>query len=147
MPSLTTNELGRPSPSLQRYYSSLLLSRPEAFLANSLEILQLTDVPPGETLSPIAARYVAVTLPKLYCWGTNSLAPATQDLLVGCGLSNSPFPGAGHWPMIDAPGTFYASLKDWLTSRPSGNGKGDHATAIYNRGSDWMSTAWGVNKR
>lgn len=118
VPSLTAGEPGRSSPSLLRYYSSILLSRPEAYLANSLEILQLSEVPPGETLSPIAARYVAVTLPKLYCWGTNSLDPATQHLLARCGLANRSFPGAGHWPMIDAPGAFYASLKDWLVSRP-----------------------------
>jgi pimeloyl-ACP methyl ester carboxylesterase len=143
VPSLTAGGSGRPSPSLLRYYSSLLLSRPEAFLANSLEILQLTDVPPGETLSPIAARYAALTLPKLYCWGTNSLDPETQHLLDRCDLSNRSFPGAGHWPMIDAPGAFYARLKDWLISRPLGNGKGDRATVIYNRGSARMSGGLG----
>jgi pimeloyl-ACP methyl ester carboxylesterase len=118
VPSLALSEPGRPSSSLQRYYSSILLCRPEAFLANSLEILQLTEVPPGETLSPMAARYIAVTLPKLYCWGTNGLAPATQHLLACCGLSNRSFLGVGHWPMIDAPEAFYADLKDWLVSRP-----------------------------
>lgn len=124
VPGLTVGKPDRPSASLLRYYSSIRLCRPEAFLANALEILQLTEVPPGETLSPIATRYLAVTLPKLYCWGTKSLDPATQHLLDRCGLSNRPFPGAGHWPMIDAPGAFYAGLKDWLISRPSGSGKG-----------------------
>jgi pimeloyl-ACP methyl ester carboxylesterase len=124
VPSLTTSELGEPSPSLFRYCSSISLSRPEAFLANSLETLQLTEVPPGETLSPIATRYVAVTLPKLYCWGTNSLASATQQLLARRALPNRSFPGAGHWPMIDAPEAFYASLEEWLISRPLGSSKG-----------------------
>jgi pimeloyl-ACP methyl ester carboxylesterase len=126
VPSLAPSELGTPSPSLLRYYSSILLCRPEAFLANSLETIQLTEVPPGETLSRIAARYVAVTLPKLYCWGTDSLDPATQHLLARCGLFNRSFPGAGHWPMIDAPEAFYAGLKDWLISRPRGSSKGGH---------------------
>lgn len=116
VPGLTASELGKPSSSLLRYCSSILLARPDAFLANSLEILQLTEVPSGETLSPIAARYVAVTLPKLYCWGTSSLDPSTQHLLAHCGLPNKSFPGTGHWPMIDAPETFYAGLKDWLVS-------------------------------
>jgi pimeloyl-ACP methyl ester carboxylesterase len=125
VPSLTASEHGRPSSSLLRYYSSILPCRPEAFLANSLEILQLTDVAPGETLSPIAARYLAVGLPKLYCWGTDSLDPATQDLLERCGLPNRSFPGAGHWPMIDAPEVFYAGLRDWLSSNRLGSSKGD----------------------
>jgi pimeloyl-ACP methyl ester carboxylesterase len=123
VPNLIAGEIGRPSPSMLRYYSSVLLARPEAFLANSLEILQRTKVPPGETLSPIAAMYLAVGLPKLYCWGANSLDPATQYLLAHCGLPNRFFPGAGHWPMIDAPEAFYAGLKDWLISRSPGSSK------------------------
>jgi pimeloyl-ACP methyl ester carboxylesterase len=126
VPSLTASEDGRPSSSLLRYYASILLCRPEAFLANSVETLQLTEVSPGETLSPIAARYIAVTLPKLYCWGTNSLDPATQQLLARHALPNRSFPGAGHWPMIDAPEVFYTGLRDWLISRPLSNSKGGH---------------------
>lgn len=99
--------------SIKRYYRSLLFSRPEPFLANSLEIMDRTRTD-QEGVSEIARVYNSLEIPKIYFWGAESLSDNTKAYLEREGLLNRGFPGAGHWPMIDVSDEFYQALADFL---------------------------------
>jgi pimeloyl-ACP methyl ester carboxylesterase len=105
--------------SINRFYGSLLFARPEAFLANSLEMMEQSRNPKenGETI--IGETYRSLVIPKIYLWGMESLSAQTRTFLAGERLLNRGFPGAGHWPMIDASDDFYSALADFLTCEAS----------------------------
>ena len=106
--------------SCRRYYASLHFARPEAFLANAKEIYEKTQALPGRRECLTGFTYAALKMPKIFCWGSESLARGTQDFLESASLHHRKFEPAFHWPMIDQAERFYAFLSEFI--KRSGEG-------------------------
>ena len=104
------------APAMRRYYASVCFSRPEAYLANSREILARTIVTNGEE-SEMTRAYAAAAIPTLYCWGEHSLSETTRHFLETRKLPHQSFPTSGHWPMVDEPEAFYHAVQRFLHER------------------------------
>lgn len=108
---------GRHGESCRRYYASLRFSRPEAFLANALELCRKSRALPGKYQSEIGAEYCGLSIPKVFCYGEESLGDSeTLVFLEEKGLDWKSFEGAGHWVMIDRKDEFYPFLHDFISS-------------------------------
>jgi pimeloyl-ACP methyl ester carboxylesterase len=97
----------------RRYYASLQFTQPDAFLANSQEILERTAVSETHPEPAMARLYRNIMLPKIYLWGSESISKQTQQYLAHHELAHHAFQGAGHWPMIDQPAECYRVIDEW----------------------------------
>jgi pimeloyl-ACP methyl ester carboxylesterase len=100
--------------SCRRYYASLQFARPEAFLANAKEIYQKNQALPGRRECLTGFTYADLKIPKIFCWGSESLAKGTLEFLESSSLHHRKFEPAFHWPMIDQAERFYAFLSDFV---------------------------------
>jgi pimeloyl-ACP methyl ester carboxylesterase len=101
-------------PSCRRYYASLQFARPEAFLANAKEMYEKNQALPGRRECLTGLNYEALKIPKVFCWGSGSLARGTLEFLESASLHHKKFEPAFHWPMIDQAEGFYAFLSDFV---------------------------------
>ncbi len=101
-------------PALVSYYKSLCLCHPGAFLANSHELVKRSGLPVTGELNEIAALYLSLTIPKLYCLGSKSHPPETLALLKASHELNKVYTNAGHSLMIDKAEDFYSDLSDFV---------------------------------
>jgi pimeloyl-ACP methyl ester carboxylesterase len=114
MENLVLRTWGRRWASCQRYYASLELCDLEAFRANATEAYNHgRSLAPGEP-SPAAEAFAGLSIPKVFCWGGESLADETRRFLQEASFPNRRFEDAFHWPMIDQPEEFYAFLRDFV---------------------------------
>ena len=100
--------------SCRRYYASLQFARPEAFLANAKEIYEKNQALPERQEGLTGFTYATLDIPKIFCWGSESLARGTLDFLEAASLKHRKFEPAFHWPMIDRAEQFYAFLCDFI---------------------------------
>jgi pimeloyl-ACP methyl ester carboxylesterase len=101
-------------PSCRRYYASLQFARPEAFLANAKEIYQKNQVLPGCRECLTGLTYAGLKIPRVFCWGSESLAKGTLEFLESASLQHRKFEPAFHWPMIDQAERYYSFLSDFI---------------------------------
>jgi pimeloyl-ACP methyl ester carboxylesterase len=94
-------------PTCIRYAASLEMCQPEAFLASAREIRRLNDGTLSGASGIIGDRYMRLNVPRAYCWGAESLTPASRAWLERSSLVNERFDGAYHWVMLDRPEAFY----------------------------------------
>jgi pimeloyl-ACP methyl ester carboxylesterase len=113
---LVLNKWGNMWSSCRRYYASLMFCRPEAFLANSTEIFQKNQPLPGRKECLTGITYAGLNIPKVYCWGSESLSKGTLDFLESACLQHKKFEPAFHWPMIDRADEFYPFVSNFLGS-------------------------------
>lgn len=102
--------------SLRRYRQSLAVSQPGAFLANSRELVNCSGDRPASELNEIAAAYLALTIPKIYCFGEANQTTATLEFLKAHHEPWHTFPGTGHSPMIDDPVSFRNLVCEFIGS-------------------------------
>jgi pimeloyl-ACP methyl ester carboxylesterase len=102
------------NPASRRYYESLKLCRSEAFLENSRELVSRSEPSAEHPQGEIAALYLSLTVPKLYCYG-DGCPPETKAFLREHGEEHREFPGASHSVMIDAADEFYALVRERAT--------------------------------
>ena len=114
LPSPGSRRWGKRWPSCRRYYASLGLCRPEAFRANATEAYARSQPLEGTRESSTGAAFAELEIPKVFCWGTESLSEHTRRFLEGAPLPNKRFEGAFHWPMIDQPKAFYTFLMEFV---------------------------------
>jgi pimeloyl-ACP methyl ester carboxylesterase len=114
MEDLVLRNWGRRWASCQRYYASLELCDLEAFRANATEAYSRGQPPPGGGPSPAAEAFARLRIPRVFCWGAESLADETRRFLEEASFPNRRFDDAFHWPMIDRPEEFYAFLRDFV---------------------------------
>jgi pimeloyl-ACP methyl ester carboxylesterase len=100
--------------SCRRYYASLQFARPEAFLANAKEIYQKNQALPERRECLTGFTYADLKIPKIFCWGNESLAKGTLEFLESASLKHRKFEPAFHWPMIDQAERFYAFLSEFV---------------------------------
>ena len=113
---LVLKKWGNMWPSCRRYYASLLFCRPEAFLANAMEIFQKNQPLPGRKECMTGITYAGLSIPKVFCWGSESLAKDTLEFLESASLQHKKFELAFHWPMIDRSDEFYSYVSGFLSS-------------------------------
>ena len=99
--------------SCRRYLLSLSSCRAEAFLESAEEIYRLNAATP-ESESKIGIKYNSLSVPKVFCWGMESLSEESQGFLTRKELTNRAFEGSGHWVMQDRREAFYNFLSGFL---------------------------------
>ena len=105
---------GQKYSSCKRYHSSLRDCNPEAFLANARELCQRNTALPGKYKSETGRIYCSLSIPKVFCYGTESVPSGTLDFLKESKLKRQAFDGAFHWLMIDRAKEFYSFLYDFI---------------------------------
>ncbi len=104
----TRNQSGRD------YYASIRFCRPRAFRENALEIVRRNTALPGEYKSQIGEIYCSLTLPKVFCYGTESLSRESLNFLTERKQRIQAFEDAGHCPQTDKAEQFYAFLLEFI---------------------------------
>ena len=105
---------GQKYPSCKRYHSSLRDCRSDAFLANARELCQRNTALSGKQRSDTGRIYCSLSIPKVFCYGTESISSRTVDFLEESKLERQAFDGAFHWLMIDRAKEFYTFLYDFI---------------------------------
>lgn len=111
---LVLKRLGNKWPSCRRYYASLEFARIDALLVNAREICRKSDPSHGRGETQLGLTYTELKIPKVFCWGSESLSEQTLAFLESHSLEHQKFKSAFHWPMIDQAQTFYAFVADFL---------------------------------
>jgi pimeloyl-ACP methyl ester carboxylesterase len=103
-------------PSCKRYHASLRNCSTDAFLANAQELYQRNTALPGKYKSEIGRTYCSLSIPKVFCCGTESIHSETIDFLKENRLEYQVFNDAFHWLMIDKPKEFYSFLYEFISN-------------------------------
>ncbi len=106
---------GQRYPSCRRCHSSLHDCRPEAFLANARELFQRSTALPGRNKSETGRIYCSLSIPKVFCYGTESVSSGTIDFLKEKKLEYKSFDDTFHWLMIDKDKDFYSFLYEFVS--------------------------------
>jgi pimeloyl-ACP methyl ester carboxylesterase len=101
--------------SKQRYQESLAACSAKAFWKNVEEIRSLNENLPGLKYAEAARLFADIQIPKLFCWGRQSIQSNSST---GKYLKTKPFPeqpfDAFHWIMLDQQIEFYNFLVRFL---------------------------------
>ncbi len=116
MKSKVIEDWGQKYPSCRRYHSSLRNCRREAFLANARELFNRNTVLPGKYKSETGRIYCSLSIPKVFCYGTESASSGTIDFLKENNLEYQAFDEAFHWLMIDKAREFYSFLYEFISN-------------------------------
>ncbi len=106
---------GQKYPSCRRYHSSLHDCRTDAFLANARELCQRNTVLPGRYKSETGRIYCSLSIPKVSCYGAESVSSGTIGFLKEQKLEYKSFDDAFHWLMIDKAKDFYSFLYEFVS--------------------------------
>lgn len=101
--------------SCKRYYESLCNCRPDAFLANARELYERNTALPGKYKSEIGQIYCSLSIPKMFCYGTESISSGTVNFVKENNLEHKALEGAFHWAMIDKAVEFYPFLYNYIS--------------------------------
>jgi pimeloyl-ACP methyl ester carboxylesterase len=115
MKSKVIEDWGQKYPSCRRYHSSLRYCRTEAFLANARELFNRNTVLPGKYRSETGRIYCSLSIPKIFCYGAESVSSGTIGFLKESNLEYQVFDGAFHWLMIDKAREFYSFLSEFIS--------------------------------
>ena len=96
------------------YYASLAFCRVEAFVANARELVRRNSSLEGKFKSEIGEMFLNLDLPKVFCYGTKSLARSSLRFLTENNIPLRAFEGAGHSPMSDYPDEFYKFVREYI---------------------------------
>ncbi len=101
-------------PSCLRYLASLSMCSADAFLENAMEIYALNALLPDSSSTRIGLDFKTLKIPKMYCWGKESLSSPSIAFLENENIPNQVFEKSFHWVMIDQQKAFYHFLGDFL---------------------------------
>ena len=96
------------------YYASLSFCRTEALLGNAIELVNRNSCLEGKFKSEIGKIYSELAIPRVYCYGTDSLSKESVEFLKLHGLELRAFDGIGHCPMTDDSEEFYSFLYEYI---------------------------------
>jgi pimeloyl-ACP methyl ester carboxylesterase len=97
------------------YYASIRFCRPRAFLENALEIVRRNTVLSGEYKSQIGNIYCNLSIPRVFCYGTQSLARESLNFLIEREQRIQAFEHAGHCPQTDKAEEFRTFLLEFIS--------------------------------
>ncbi|MHA6266359.1 alpha/beta fold hydrolase [Aliiroseovarius sp. CAU 1755] len=90
----------------ERYVESLMRWQPEIFAYCARSLLDFCD-PRRDGVNTVLEALCALQVPKLYINGSESVKNEELAMLLKRGVPISAVAGSYHWPMIEAPETFY----------------------------------------
>lgn len=96
------------------YFASLSFCRPEVLLENAIELVDRNSCLEGKFKSEIGKIYKELSVPRVFCYGTNSLSNETIEFLDQNNLETKAFDGIGHCPMTDCSQDFYSFLYEFI---------------------------------
>lgn len=96
------------------YFASLSFCRPEALLENAIELVKRNTSLSGKYKSEIGQLYCSLSVPRVFCYGTDSLTDETLAYLKENEMRVKAFEGVGHCPMTDSVAEFYSFLYDFI---------------------------------
>lgn len=102
-------------PSTVRYLASLHMCRSSAFLSSACEVYHLNEKYSDSGIALIGQWYVELDVPRVFCWGKESLSELSQHILCEYDLTQKAFVGSFHWVMLDQTVQFYNYLSGFLT--------------------------------
>jgi len=100
------------SDEYQRYMASVRVASPEALLAWGKASARFGN------RGVFGADFAALECPKLYYWGEQSTTEETQRLLAQKKIPHRSYRGAGHWPMVTTPQSFYSAVRRFIDELP-----------------------------
>jgi len=100
----------------KKYFASIKFCRPEAYIENSKELVKRNTCLDGKYKSEIGKAYLSLDIPKIFCYGTKSLAEGTLNFLKDNNLKIKKFEESGHTPMSDVQEEFYDFLYEYVIS-------------------------------
>ncbi|MBU0520283.1 alpha/beta hydrolase [bacterium] len=107
-------EWGR-APSGKEYFASLQFCRKEAFLQGAKDIVEWATRLDEPFQSEVGQKFAELKLPKLFCYGTESLPPETLQFIRDNNLPARAFEGIGHCPHYDAAKEFWDHIQKFVT--------------------------------
>ncbi|WP_172331656.1 alpha/beta fold hydrolase [Mangrovicoccus sp. HB161399] len=90
----------------ERYVESLMRWQPEVFAYCARSLLDFCD-PTRDGTNTVLEAFCALQVPELYINGSESVKNEEITMLRKRGIPISSVSGSHHWPMIEAPETFY----------------------------------------
>ena len=102
-------------PSGRDYYASLRFCRRDAFRENALEIARRNTALSGAYRSQIGELFGSLKIPRVFCYGTESLPKETLAYVKEKNIPARAFEGSGHCPQIDLADEFYDFLYHFIT--------------------------------
>lgn len=84
--------------------------RKDAFRENALEIVRHNTALSGKYQSRIGEIVCSLTIPKIFCYGTESLPKETLVYVAERNIPAKAFENTGHCPHIDQAEKFYEFL-------------------------------------
>ena len=70
---------------------------------------------PGKYKSETGRIYCSLSIPKVFCYGTESVSSGTIDFLKENNLEYQVFDDAFHWLMTDKTNEFYSFLYEFIS--------------------------------
>ena len=111
--TMRTAVLGRAAaePALRGYHAAMVAADPDTFHANAVDLVRLS------TVDDLAPRLVALRCPHLFIAGVpGGVCEASRVRLEAVGARWIAIEGSGHWPYIDQPDVFAASVAELLAT-------------------------------
>ena len=108
-------ERGISEPALRGYHAALVLACPDLFHANALDLVALSSQ------EVLAARLAALAVPTSFIAGApGGICARSKALLDAHGVRWDGIEPAGHWPHVDQPDAFAATLAPRLREATRG---------------------------
>jgi len=128
-------------PAYRRFYESLQMCRPYAFLALARDIRDKLYTDSKKTLIQAAEAFEQLNIPKCYCIAENGLNTQALPELELREIPHLQFKGAGHWLMMDQPIPFYTFLENFtLQHMPPPTTRERLKAHFYLRFQAWLNT-------
>lgn len=101
-------------PSCRSYYDSLKLCQPAAFAQNAVGIYRGYHAGAGKYTNVFGRQFVDLKLPKIYCYGDESLPPESQEFLREYHVPAQVFHTDNHFVMQECLAEFVKFLAAWV---------------------------------
>lgn len=96
--------LGQETDALRHYYAGARMGDPETMWSLG------RDAGRASAENSLGNSFSRLKSPALYYWSRESTPKSTQDWIAASGIPNETYGDAGHWPMVDQPGTTAARI-------------------------------------
>ncbi len=102
--------------SLKKYYASLEFCDPQAFLENGIELYEISTCLNQDNKNLAGKRFLDIEIPKVYCYGSQSLCKESLGFLLNHRLPVKEFNTSSHFVMQECTEDFVEFLISWADS-------------------------------
>jgi len=108
------SELATKYTSLKKYYASLEFCDPTAFLENGVELYEISTCLNEKNQNISGKRFLDLDIPKIYCYGDQSLAKESIEFLNEHNLPVKIFQTENHFVMQQCQAEFVQFITSWI---------------------------------